>query len=147
MVWHLHIKDQVDFYPMVYGIPGLGHHANTSFPDVPDQYNTILGYNEPNQADQSNIPPEEAAAAWIELQEKYPNKELVAPATGEGDTFDILSIQDSGHADTEWFDAFMAECEILGCRLDYLATHYYTPNSVEEMMTTLKDYSDRQVCV
>ena len=122
-------KDVVDFIPMVYGIPGLGHHANTTFPDVPDQYQTILGYNEPNQPDQANMSPEEAAAAWIGLQEKYPGRELVAPATG--------------HADTEWFDAFMAECEVLGCRIDYLATHYYTPDSAEEMMTILKDYSDR----
>ena len=128
---------------MVYGVPGLGHHANTSFPDVPDQYTTILGYNEPNQPDQANIAPEEAAAAWMGLQEKYPNKKLVAPATGKENSFVTLSIQYSGHADTEWFDAFMAECEKLGCRLDYLATHYYKPRSVEEMMTILKEYSDK----
>ena len=42
----------VQFYPMVYGIPGSGHHANTSFPDVPPEYSTILGFNEPNQHEQ-----------------------------------------------------------------------------------------------
>ena len=28
----------------------------------------ILGFNEPNHADQSDISPETAAAAWIEIQ-------------------------------------------------------------------------------
>ena len=45
------------------------------------------------------------------FQERYPDKTLVAPATG--------------NADTEWFDQFMVECELLGCRFDYLATHRY----------------------
>ena len=114
---------------MVYGIPGVGHHANTSFPDVPDEYNTILGFNEPNRPDQANIPPEEAALAWIEFQEKYPDKELVAPATA--------------NADMEWFDAFMEACDVLGCRIDYLATHLYTAGTTEKTMKILKDYSDR----
>ena len=80
-------------------------------------------------AEQANIGPEEAAAAWIELQLKYPDAELVSPATAG--------------VDTDWFDAFMAECEILGCRIDYLATHHYTAASADQMMRLLKNYSDR----
>ena len=34
----------------------------------------ILGWNEPNQAEQAAIPPEVAAIAWMEHQEKYWNK-------------------------------------------------------------------------
>ena len=41
---------------------------------VDEKYEVILGFNEPNHADQSNIPPEVAAAAWIELQNLYPDK-------------------------------------------------------------------------
>ena len=55
--------------------------------------------------------PLEAAVAWLEVQEMYGDRELVSPATG--------------HLDTEWFDQFMAECEVLGCRFDYVATHWY----------------------
>jgi len=121
--------EAVEFIPMVYGIPGLGHQGNITHPDVDEKYQTILGFNEPNQPDQSNIPPEEAAIAWIEFQEKYPGRTLVAPATG--------------HADTEWFDAFMDVCETLGCRFDYLATHFYTAGTAEKTMQILKDYSDR----
>ena len=76
-------------------------------------------------AEQANIGPEEAAAAWIELQTKYPDAELVSPATAG--------------VDTDWFDAFMAECEILGCRIDYLATHHYTAASADQMMKLLKN--------
>ena len=35
-------------------------------------------------------------------QELYPDRTLVSPATG--------------HADTEWFDEFWLQCQILGCR-------------------------------
>ena len=41
---------------------------------VDDKYDTILGFNEPNRADHADLSPEEAAAAWIELQTLYPDK-------------------------------------------------------------------------
>ena len=41
---------------------------------VEERYPILLGFNEPNHADQSNIEPEVAAAAWIELQNLYPDK-------------------------------------------------------------------------
>ena len=37
----------------------------------------------------------------------------------------------TGHADTEWFDQFWAECALLGCRFDYLATHFYDASSAQ----------------
>ena len=58
----------------VFGIPGYGHWANTTDPDVGPEHDVILGWNEPNQADQANIPPDVAALAWIEHQEKYADK-------------------------------------------------------------------------
>jgi len=119
---------EISFIPQVYGIPGYGHHANTTDPDVAPEHDVILGWNEPNQADQANIPPDVAALAWIEHQEKYADKILVAPAMG--------------HADTEWFDAFYAACEQLGCRFDYLAAHYYTATP-QELMVILQDFSER----
>lgn len=78
---------------------------------------TILGYNEPNMAEQADTSPLEAALAWMEIQGRYEDRELVSPATA--------------HADTEWMDQFMVECEILGCRIDYIATHFYKADSAE----------------
>ena len=59
---------------------------------VSDQYEVILGFNEPNHSDQSDIPPEVAASAWLELQNMYPDKVLVSPAPAGGNT--------------NWFDPF-----------------------------------------
>ena len=41
---------------------------------VADEYSVILGFNEPNHADQADIPPEVAASAWMELQNLYPDR-------------------------------------------------------------------------
>ena len=41
---------------------------------VSDQYEVVLGFNEPNHEDQANIPPEVAANAWLELQNLYPDR-------------------------------------------------------------------------
>ena len=48
----------------------------------------------------------------------------------------------TGHMDTEWMDAFMEVCELIGCRIDYLATHQYT-GTPEEIMEKLRTYSER----
>ena len=56
------------FVPMVWNIKLMQEDP------VEDRYPILLGFNEPNHADQSNIEPEEAAAAWIELQNLYPDK-------------------------------------------------------------------------
>ena len=59
------------FVPMIWGY----HEDNPWHDDESDpvaaKYHTILGFNEPNHADQSDIDPETAAAAWIEIQEMY----------------------------------------------------------------------------
>ena len=49
--------------------------------------------------------------AMMKMMSRYPDRTLVSPATAG--------------AHTDWMDEFMAECELLGCRIDYLATHSY----------------------
>ena len=63
------------FVPMIMGY----HEEDKPWHDdindiVDDKYDTILGFNEPNRADHADLSPEEAAAAWIELQTLYPDK-------------------------------------------------------------------------
>ena len=120
---------EVVFVPLVHGIKGFGNRPEEDDPPVREEFDIVLGYNEPNQPDQSNIPPEEAALAWIELQALYPNKTLVSPSC-------------SG-ANTVWMDEFMNICEDLGCRIDYIATHIYPKGTVTSAMNTLKNYSER----
>ena len=65
---------EIVFIPQVRGIPGQGRHPNDTYPDVGDQYDTVLAYNEPNQPDQADISPEDAAFHYAELAEKYKEK-------------------------------------------------------------------------
>ena len=65
---------EIVFIPQVRGIPGQGRHPNDTYPDVGDQYDTVLAYNEPNQPDQADISPEDAAFHYAELAEKYKDK-------------------------------------------------------------------------
>ena len=58
-----------------------------------------------------------AALGWMEIQARYEDRELVSPATAG--------------VDTEWMDQFMEECEILGCRIDYIATHSYKGSNAQ----------------
>ena len=59
-------------------------------PALPD-YDTVLGFNEPNHATQANLSPQEAALGWMELQAAYPDKTLVSPSASPPNT-------------EEWFD-------------------------------------------
>jgi len=105
-------KDKT-FIPMVWGYleDDRPWHDDINDP-VADEYSVILGFNEPNHADQADIPPEVAASAWMELQNLYPDRTLVSPSA-------------AGGGNLQWFDAFFQACEVLGCRIDYLATHDY----------------------
>jgi len=108
------------FVPMVWNIQLMQEDP------VEERYPILLGFNEPNHEDQSNIEPELAAAAWIELQNLYPDKILVSPAPAGGST--------------SWFDPFFEACEALGCRIDYLATHDYVGNANQVMNRLEKLY-------
>ena len=66
---------------------------------VEDQYDIILGFNEPNRPDHSDIPPEVAASAWIELQNLYPSKVGQSPPPSSHQLSHISEIfPDSGQS-------------------------------------------------
>ena len=81
------------------------------FPPLPD-YDTVLGFNEPNHEDQSNLDPETAAYAWMELQAAYPDKILVSPSASPPNA-------------EQWFDQFFEICNAIGCRVDYLGDYKF----------------------
>jgi len=118
------------FMPMIYGIPGQGHRPDDHDPDVADYMDTVLAYNEPNMKVQSNISPADAAFHYSELTQKYRDKILVSPGCAG--------------IDSNWMDSFMEECELLDCRIDYIATHEYLKVGQEQStMNRLKAYSER----
>ena len=115
--------------PPQYQVRVTTFHACLRYDSLSDcfELQTVLGYNEPNMAEQADTSPLEAALAWMELQGRYEDRELVSPATA--------------HADTEWMDQFMVECEILGCRIDYIATHFYKADSAENTINVSQSVS------
>lgn len=84
----------------------------------------VMGFNEPDDARQANLAPEEAAAAWPRVEALAGNRKLVSPAV-------------VWH--TEWLvefrDAYEA-AEGHPPRLDALAVHCYT-NNVEACKTQI----------
>merc|ERR1719188_2323908 len=120
--------DDPEFIPMVWGYYG------SITPDIEEKYPMILGFNEPNHSDQSNLSPAKAAEGWIKLQEAYPDRELVSPAPAQGGQY-------------EWFDEFFEICDSLGCRINYVAIHDYrgNANNVMNMLETLYNRYGRKV--
>jgi hypothetical protein len=77
--------------------------------------NWILGFNEPDSSSQANMTPQQAADVWRQIEQKYPNKKLAAPAP-------------SG-ANPDWIVSFRtAYITTYGTapRLDALTVHCYS---------------------
>ena len=58
----------------------------------------------------------------------------------------LVSPSAAGGGDEEWFERFFAECEILGCRIDYLATHDYH-GETDLVMNRLEELYNRCIIV
>jgi len=118
--------DMPAFVPMIWGWPHKLKSKHNGSDPIKDKYPYILGFNEPNN---HNLSPQIAAEAWIEIQTMYPDKILVSPSP-------------NGNNAIPWFDEFFQICDLLGCRIDYLAYHEYSGNTVH-LMTKLEELYDR----
>lgn len=80
----------------------------------------LMGFNEPDRPDQSNLSPERAATLWAQIEERYPDRKLVAPAPS--------------HLHPEWIvdfrDTYIAEFDHPP-RLDALALHCYLQSAAQ----------------
>jgi hypothetical protein len=74
-----------------------------------EDFKFLLGFNEPDQSSQANMTVEDALALWPKLMEA--ELPLVSPACA--------------NVEGEWMEAFMEGVEKKGCRVDYIAIHYY----------------------
>ena len=74
-------------------------------------YHTVLGFNEPNKASQSNLTVDQAIALWPELTAKGDIR-VGSPAT-------------SSDALNTWFTDFMTRVDAKGLRVDFIAVHWY----------------------
>jgi hypothetical protein len=94
----------MEFDPMVWGsqIPAASSLAHAQY---------LLTFNEPDNAQQSNMSPSAAANLW-------PQIEKLATANG------IPYIVSPGvSSSVSWLQSFFADCQ--GCKVDYVAVHFY----------------------
>ncbi|MGC3996699.1 MAG: glycoside hydrolase family protein [Anaeromyxobacter sp.] len=113
-----------EFVPMVWGAIQPADVA-TIEAGIPQEARFLLGFNEPNFKHQANLTAAEAAALWPLLERIADDRglELVAPA-----------VNYCGPADAcwdtnpfSWLDDFFEACDARGgCRVDYVAGHWYS---------------------
>jgi hypothetical protein len=111
----------VEFVPMVWS-----KQREESFPPLraelrKNKFQTLLGYNEPDQKKQGNVSVEEALEQWPKLMEL--GVRLGSPA--------------GVHPDKDWMKAFMKGVEERQLRVDFVTVHSYGGPNADALMKRL----------
>lgn len=116
----------VEYVPMIWG-------AKTVTPEnlaaVRGQGATLLGFNEPDLPEQSNMTVEQALDLWPQLQAT--GMRLGSPAVAH-----------SGDRAGGWLDRFMAGARERGLRVDFITLHWYGSDFGPAAVGHLKNYLD-----
>ncbi|MER5524278.1 sigma-70 family RNA polymerase sigma factor [Streptomyces sp. NPDC002677] len=120
------------FVPMVWGAASV---TDASLAQARAQGPYLLGFNEPDMAQQSNMTVEQALELWPRLMGA--GKVLGSPAVAYG-------------ADTAggWLDRFMSGAKAKGYRVDFITLHWYggdfrTPQAVQQLTSYLASVYER----
>ncbi|VGO15461.1 hypothetical protein PDESU_04044 [Pontiella desulfatans] len=107
------VVSSVEFVPMIWG----QWSCNPEILKVLGEkgFDTVLGFNEPDQYNQAKLSVEDALRLWPILMES--GIRLGSPACV--------------HADGEWMDAFMKGVKKKGYRVDFIAMHSYMGDNVD----------------
>ncbi len=132
---------KVEYVPMIWG---KDFDVAAATQQIPQDAEALLGFNEPNFGEQSNMPAVEAAALWPKVEQVADAKGglfLVSPAVNfcggncqDTDPFKYL---------TEFFEA----CD--GCRVDAVAFHIYVgchpagDNKAEWLINHVETYKQK----
>ena len=127
----------VEFVPMVWSAASLPLPATLA-----GTSEWLLGFNEPNYANQANISPASAASLWPQLEAT--GRRLVGPAVadcGEGLGGECT------YSSLDWYREFLGNCS--GCRVDAVALHLYYCSAQDQMnkLTALYELTLRPVWV
>lgn len=116
-----HVPPNIEFVPMVWGAPKnpdgslnarlLKRQIQEALERNPGCKN-LLGFNEPDNKNQSNLTVARALEAWPLLQEAL-----------AGTTIRLGSPGVVGIAKSDWLDAFMAEAEKRNYQVDFICVH------------------------
>ncbi|MBG0569075.1 sigma-70 family RNA polymerase sigma factor [Actinoplanes aureus] len=99
----------VEFVPMIWGKANV---TDATLKQAKAEGDVLLGFNEPDLAEQSNMNVEDALAAWPRLEST--GMKLVSPAVAFG-----------GDTPGGWLDRFMKGATEKGLRVDAIALHWY----------------------
>ncbi|GGM97413.1 RNA polymerase sigma factor (sigma-70 family) [Actinoplanes campanulatus] len=99
----------VEFVPMIWGAADV---TGATLKRAKAEGDVLLGFNEPDLAEQSNMTVEAALAAWPKLEAT--GMRLVSPAVAFG-----------GDTAGGWLDRFMTGAGAKGLRVDAIALHWY----------------------
>ena len=120
------------FVPMIWGAKSV---TDTSLAQARAEGPYLLGFNEPDMAQQSNMTVEQALGLWPKLMAA--GKVLGSPAVAYG-------------ADTAggWLDRFMSGAKAKGYRVDFITLHWYggdfrTPQAVQQLTSYLSSVHER----
>ena len=114
------------FVPMIWGAKSV---SDSSLAQAREYGPYLLGFNEPDMAQQSNMTVEQALELWPRLMAA--GKILGSPAVAYG-----------GDTAGGWLDRFMSGAETKGYRVDFITLHWYggdfrTPQAVEQLKSYL----------
>lgn len=118
------IPPGMEFIPMQWGKWGCTKEKMASIKAA--GYDTLLGFNEPDQQSQANLSVEKALELWPLLMDA--GLRLGSPA--------------GVHPDGEWMTAFMAESRKRGYRVDFIAVHSYMGKSSKHFIDKLERIHD-----
>ncbi|GAA1888233.1 sigma-70 family RNA polymerase sigma factor [Asanoa iriomotensis] len=114
----------VEFVPMIWGTANA---TDATIAQAKREGDTLLGFNEPDMAEQANMTPAKALELWPKLQAT--GMRLGSPSVA------------FGAADTgKWLDQFMKGAKSKGYRVDFITLHWYGGDFSSAAVGHLKGY-------
>ncbi|MEU4688406.1 sigma-70 family RNA polymerase sigma factor [Actinoplanes sp. NPDC023714] len=117
----------VEFVPMIWGAANVTDATLKQAKSEGDDW--LLGFNEPDLAEQSNMSVEAALDAWPSLEAT--GMKLVSPAVAFG-----------GDTKDGWLDRFMTGASARGLRVDAIALHWYGSDFSKASVNQFLGYID-----
>ncbi len=109
------LKPQSGFVPMIWDAAQLRDNPKALTDISVSEAAALLGFNEPDRADQADMTVQDATTHWPRLVATH--KRLGSPAPSPGE-----AVRPGG-----WLPRFMDAASASGLRIDFIAVHYYAP--------------------
>ncbi|GAA5994191.1 glycoside hydrolase family protein [Rhodotorula paludigena] len=113
------IKQGAMYVPMLWEEKSLEGWSDNAKKAIEAGATHILGFNEPDLAEQAHMSPSKAAELWkSEIESFSSSAKLVSPAVTNG-----VKAEDGSPMGVPWLHEFISACD--GCTIDAVALHWY----------------------